>query len=91
MYRIVRDDDGLQVDFRSTVHGIRSFAGARDRATQMEIAGATVLVAALSDIIASKRAARRPRDLAVLDILEAARAAEEAKPAKQTRRPRARK
>jgi len=59
MYRIVRDDDGLQVDFRSTVHGIRSFAGARDRATQMEIAGATVLVAALSDIIASKRAARR--------------------------------
>jgi hypothetical protein len=38
----------------------------------MEIESVTVLVAALADIIKSKRAARRPRDLAVLDILEKA-------------------
>ena len=91
LYRIVRDDDGLQVDFMSTIHGIRSFAGVRDRATSIEIGGASVLVASLSDIIASKRAARRPRDLAVLDVLEAARAAEGSKPAKGARRARARK
>jgi predicted nucleotidyltransferase len=91
LYRVVRDDDGLQVDFMSTIHGIRSFAGVRDRATRIEIGGASVLVASLSDIIASKRAARRPRDLAVLDVLEAARAAEGSKPSKGARRARPRK
>jgi hypothetical protein len=59
-YRVVRDDDGLQVDFVSTIHGIRSFAGIRDRATRLDLAGAPLLVASLDDIIKSKRAARRP-------------------------------
>jgi hypothetical protein len=36
----------------------------------MEIAGLELLVADLKDIIASKRAAGRPRDKAVLEILE---------------------
>jgi hypothetical protein len=36
----------------------------------VEIAGHTLLVANLKDIIASKRAAGRPRDKAVLEILE---------------------
>jgi predicted nucleotidyltransferase len=70
LYRIVRDDDGLQVDFMATIHGVRSFEGLRARAEEVEIEGVTVLVASLSDIIRSKRAARRPRDMAVLDILE---------------------
>ena len=70
LYRIVRDDDGLQVDFMVTIHGVRSFEGLRERATSVEIDGVTVLVASLRDIIRSKRAARRPRDLAVLEILE---------------------
>ena len=39
LYRIVRDDDGLQVDLMVTIHGLRSFAGVRDRATRMEIGG----------------------------------------------------
>ena len=72
LYRIVRDDDGLQVDFMGTIHGIRSFEGLRDRADIVEIAGVPLRVAALADIIRSKRAARRPRDLAVLEILEKA-------------------
>jgi hypothetical protein len=55
-----------------TIDGIRSFEGLRARAVAMEIESVTVLVAALADIIKSKRAARRPRDLAVLDILEKA-------------------
>jgi predicted nucleotidyltransferase len=73
LYRIVRDDDGLQVDLMATIHGVRSFASLRDRATRLEIGGAPLLVATLDDVIKSKRAARRPRDLAVLHVLEASR------------------
>lgn len=73
LYRVVRDDDGLQVDFMGTIHGLRSFAGVRDRASVVPVAGVDVLVASLADIIKSKKAARRPRDLAVLEVLEKAR------------------
>ena len=80
LFRLVRDADGLQVDFMATVHGLRSFEGVRDRATRLDVGGAPVLVASLSDIIKSKRAAKRPQDLAVLPLLEQAR--EEAEAAK---------
>lgn len=73
MFRVVRDDDGLQLDFMATIHGVRSFAGLRARARTIEIGGRSLLVASLSDIISSKRAARRPRDLAVLESLEKTR------------------
>jgi hypothetical protein len=72
LYRIVRDDDGLQLDFMGTIHGVRSFEGVRDRATAIDFDGAPILVAALADVVRSKRAARRPRDKAVIDILEKA-------------------
>jgi hypothetical protein len=85
-YRIVRDDDGLQVDLMSAIHGVRSFAGVRDRASSIEVGGVTMLVASLDDIIRSKRAAGRPRDLAVLATLEAARGAKETKSKGQARR-----
>ena len=90
LYRVVRDDDGLQVDFMATIHGVRSFEGLRDRATWIAIGDASVLVASLADIIRSKRAAGRPRDLAVLEILETA-LEEATQPAGPTRRPRPRK
>jgi predicted nucleotidyltransferase len=70
-YRVVRDD-GLQIDFMAAIHGIRSFEGLRDRATRIEIDDTSIHVASLADIIRSKRAAKRPRDLAVLDVLEKA-------------------
>jgi predicted nucleotidyltransferase len=90
LYRVARDDDGLQVDFMATIHGIRSYEGVRDRATMVEIDGTPLLVASLADVIRSKKAARRPRDLAVLEVLE--RALEQAsKPTKKARRARARK
>lgn len=73
LYRMSRDADGLQVDFMGTIHGIRSFDGLRDRASTIELQGVPLLVASLDDIIRSKRAARRSRDLAVLDILEKTR------------------
>ncbi|HSC29186.1 MAG TPA: hypothetical protein VLD67_18055 [Vicinamibacterales bacterium] len=70
LFRIVRDDDGLQVDFMGTIHGIRSFEGVRDRASVVEIDSVPILVASLPDVIRSKRAAGRPRDHAVLEVLE---------------------
>jgi hypothetical protein len=71
LYRVVRED-GLQVDFMATIHGVRSFEGLRDRATRIDIDDTSIQVASLADIIKSKRAAKRPRDVAVLDILEKA-------------------
>jgi predicted nucleotidyltransferase len=91
LFRVVRDDDGLQVDFMSTIHGVRTFAGLRDRASTIEIGGVPVLVASLADIVASKRAANRPRDRAVLAVLEAACETQNGQPTKQTRRSGARK
>jgi predicted nucleotidyltransferase len=89
LYRVVRDHDGLQVDFMGAIHGLRSFEGVRDRASTVEIDGVALLVASLGDIIRSKRAAGRPRDRAVLEILEKAR--EEAPgPPRKTRRARTR-
>lgn len=73
MFRVVRDDDGLQLHFMAAIHGVRSFAGLRNRARTIEVAGVPLLVASLSDIIKSKKAARRPRDLAVLESLEKTR------------------
>jgi predicted nucleotidyltransferase len=89
LYRVVRDD-GLQIDFMATIHGIRSFEGVRDRSDLIEIDGVPLRVAALTDIIKSKRAARRPRDLAVLEILEKA-LGEASRPAAKAARSRSRK
>lgn len=76
LYRVMREDDGLQVDFMATIHGIRSYEGLRARASTVTIEGVPLRVASLADIIQSKRAANRARDRAVLELLE--RAQEEA-------------
>lgn len=90
MFRVVRDDDGLQLDFMATIHGVRSFAGLRARASLIQLGGASLLVATLDDIIRSKKAARRPRDLAVLEALERTRE-EAARPPAGARSAQARK
>ena len=72
LYRIVREDDGLQIDFMATIHGVRSLASLRSRASTVEFDKIKLLVADLSDIVKSKRAAGRARDKAVLKILEKA-------------------
>jgi len=70
LYRVVNDDLGLQVDFMSAIHGIRSLASLRSRAESLDLGGCSLLVASLEDVIASKKAAGRARDLAVLELLE---------------------
>jgi hypothetical protein len=50
---------------------VKSFNSLRSRADRIEIGAHRLWVADLADIIASKRAAGRPRDKAVLGVLEA--------------------
>jgi hypothetical protein len=47
--------------------------GLRDRSSVHELGGVSLLIAPLDDIIASKKAAGRDRDVAVLPILERTR------------------
>jgi hypothetical protein len=85
LFRIMREEDQLQVDFMGRIDGVRSL-GLWRRATSIDMEGYCLLVASLMDIIRSKRAAGRPRDLAVLEILEKALHAEaETKTADETR------
>jgi hypothetical protein len=70
LFRVVNDEQGLQLDFMPRLHGVRSFEGLRTRSTSVEFGEHELRIACLSDIIKSKRAAGRSRDLAVLEILE---------------------
>ena len=70
LYRLMVDEKGWQLDFMPTIHGIRSFASLRSRATQVAFGKYILLVADLNDIIKSKKALGRPKDNAVLEILE---------------------
>jgi predicted nucleotidyltransferase len=72
LYRVIRDDDQLQLVIMTRIHGVRSFNSLRSRATEVEIEGEKLTLADLTDIIASKRAADRPRDRAVLHVLQKA-------------------
>lgn len=69
LYRVVRDRDGLQLDFMAKVDGVRSFEALRARATPVSFGPHILLVASLRDIIRSKERAGRPQDLAVLPVL----------------------
>jgi len=73
LYRVMNDDRGFQVDFMPVIHGVKSFNSLRSRAQKIELGGHPLWVADLADIIASKRAAGRPRDRAVLELLEQTR------------------
>lgn len=78
MYRLERDD-GLQADFLMAMHGIRSFESLRAKSERLTFNGGwSVVVASLPDIIKSKRAAGRPKDIAVLPELEATQREREA-------------
>lgn len=72
LFRVINDDQGLQIDFMSRVHGIKSFESLRSRSTQVKFGEHALKIASLSDIIKSKRATGRDRDKAVLEILEKA-------------------
>ena len=70
LYRLVQEDTGLQLDFMSRLHGVKSFESLRSRASEVYFGPAVLRVADLKDIIRSKRALGRTKDLAVLDVLQ---------------------
>jgi hypothetical protein len=70
LFRMVRDESGLQIDFMATIHGITSFSSLRAKSGTMDFGGYPLLVADLEEVVRSKRAAGRPQDKAVLAILE---------------------
>lgn len=88
LFRVMRDDDGLQLDFMTTIHGVQSFAALRTQSSSQDFGGHSLLVADLEAVLASKRAAGRPRDKAVLDTLEKAlHEVQRQQPKAKTRRP----
>jgi len=70
LYRVVNEDIGLQVDFMERLHGIKSFENLRSDVVEVEFEGNPIKVASLEKIIRSKKTLGRPRDMAVLEILE---------------------
>jgi predicted nucleotidyltransferase len=70
LYRLIVEDRGIQLDFMPTLHGIKSFERLRSSAAKVTFGGHSLWVAHLRDIIRSKKALGRPKDLAVLEILE---------------------
>ena len=74
LYRVTVEDTGLQLDFMSVLHGVRSFASLRSRAEQVAFGRARLWVANLDDVIAmgsarpqrhgrSERSEAEPRNL----------------------------
>ena len=68
-FTLAAEDESLDLlGEMSAVGGYDAIVG---RAVEMDVAGHTVKVLALPDLIRTKRAAGRPKDLAVLPVLEA--------------------
>ncbi len=68
-FTLEAEDDSL--DLLGEMSAIGGYDAIVGRAIEMEVAGHTVKVLALPDLIRTKRAAGRPKDLAVLPVLEA--------------------
>ncbi|HZU23554.1 MAG TPA: hypothetical protein VE998_12035 [Terriglobales bacterium] len=71
LYRLVNDETGLQLDFMTAMHGVRSFESLCSAAVEVSFRKAKLHVADLKDIIRSQRALGRRKDLAGLELLEA--------------------
>ncbi len=70
LYRLVEKKSGIQLDFMSELHGVKSFESLKSRASEVYFGRARMLVADLKDVIRSKGGLGRDKDLAVLYILE---------------------
>ncbi len=67
-----------RLDIVLTAHGLDSFDEEYARAHEYDLDGTRVKVLPLERVVVSKRAARRPKDLAQIPLLEAALAARRA-------------
>ena len=70
MYRIKHRTDPLLVDFMFVAAGIESFEALKERGMDVFFGGHPLRIASLEDVLASKRAAGRPKDAATIPVLE---------------------
>lgn len=70
LYRVANDDRGIQIDFMSAIHGIKSFESLRSDSAHVDFEGYKLQVADLKKIIMSKKALGREKDRAVIETLE---------------------
>src|ERR1700674_2822896 len=68
LFRVVRDEDGLQIDFMGSIHGVRSLASLRSRARVVPFEGAQLLVADLADVTKRKPVSGVPTIVAIPPI-----------------------
>ena len=64
-------NDGEEFDLLGVMSAVGDYEAIIGRAIEMDVAGHLVRVLSLEDLIRTKRAAGRPKDLAVLPTLEA--------------------
>jgi len=76
--RTFRDNDMLtlqtdlgRLDLLKSIPGVGDYAAVRDASVEAEVAGVTFLVLDLPALIANKRATARPKDIAILPLIEA--------------------
>ena len=70
MYRVAQRVDLPSLDFLFVAAGITNFENLKKNSTDVFFGENILKIASLEDILASKRAAGRPKDLAVIPILE---------------------
>lgn len=75
-YRIT-SPSGVWVDVMGVMDGISSFESLRSRSAEVSLGRVSLKVASLRDVVKSKRAAGRPKDLAAIPVLEEALALSE--------------
>ena len=80
LYRLLDKASGLQLDFMSRLHGVKSFESLKSRAAEVYFGAGRIWVADLRDIIKSKRALGRSKDIAVLELLEKTQREKEKQP-----------
>lgn len=71
MYQLIpRSPEGIQLDFLYELASKDRYTTIKEHAFPVDFDGYTLYVAALDDIIRAKKAANRPKDIAVLPILQ---------------------
>lgn len=70
MYRLAHRTEPLVVDFLFIAAGVKNFEALKQNGTVVLFGEHPLNVASLEDILASKRAAGRPKDMASIPILE---------------------
>ncbi len=69
--RLINENEGIVIDFIDENYppGIKSLSSLKSRADRLVLANGEVMVAGLDDIVKSKEALGRPKDLAVMELL----------------------